>query len=45
MNSGCVVDRRSYGGGNAGQTDLADPTRTKFVDFLVGKVEEVLSLP
>ena len=36
-----VVDRRRDRGGDAGQADLADPACAKFVDLLVGEVEEM----
>ena len=40
-NARCVVDRRGDRSGNAGQADLADPARTKFVDLFVGVIEEM----
>src|ERR1700723_3252947 len=36
-----MVDRPRDGGGYTGQANLADPPRTKFVDFFVGVVQEM----
>ena len=39
-----MVDCVDYRGSDAGETDLPDPARAQFVEFLVGMIEEELIL-